>query len=172
LQGDASIVALFDTLGVNTSFTSSGITLTKKRQIHTDELFHYDFTPIPDMAQTVVVTCAMLHIPFRFTGLHTLKIKETDRLFALKTELQKLGFQLEILNDNTLEWNGERIHSETSPVITTYGDHRMAMAFAPVSCCIENGIRIANPDVVSKSYPSFWDDLRKANFIINRYLPE
>ena len=95
---------------------------------------------MPDMAQTAVVTCIMLNIPFRFNALQSLKIKETDRLNALKAEFHKLGYQLEIHNENTLEWNGKRYEAETSPVIATYQDHRMAMAFAPISLCMENGI--------------------------------
>jgi len=167
IQGDASIVELFDRLGVSTSFHSSGITLAKKRL--TSEmicLFQFDFTDMPDMAQTVAVTCAMLHIPFHFTGLHSLKIKETDRLFALQTELRKLGYVLDILNDNALQWHGERCEAEPSPVIATYEDHRMAMAFAPVALCLDAGICIAHPEVVSKSYPKFWDDLKSAHFSI------
>ena len=194
LQGDAAIAGLFDKLGVKTSFFPLSVTLTKKQRTLDGPLI-CDFTSIPDMAQTVAVTCAMLHIPFRLTGLQSLKIKETDRLFALKTELRKLGFLLEIQNENTLVWNGERCNAEVSPVIETYDDHRMAMAFAPASLlfnyelritnydttngdgnvqrstlnaqrCSGSGIRIADPHVVSKSYPSFWDDLKKANFVI------
>ena len=165
LQGDASIAGLFDRLGVRTSFTPSGLTLTKK-PVTVDSPLVFDFTSMPDMAQTVAVTCAMLHIPFRFTGLQSLKIKETDRLLALQTELQKLGYLLHIQNDNTLTWNGERCEAETAPVIATYEDHRMAMAFAPASFRMEHGIRIADAHVVSKSYPSFWNDLKTANFLI------
>ena len=183
LQGDASIAELFDRLGVKTSYFPLCVTLTKKQRTLDGPLI-FDFTSMPDMAQTLAVTCAMLHIPFRFTGLQSLKIKETDRLSALKTELKKLGFLLEIQNDNTLVWNGACCKAETSPVIETYDDHRMAMAFAPALCNYElritnyestaddinaqrnTGIRIANPHVVSKSYPTFWDDLKKANFMI------
>ncbi len=165
LQGDASIVELFDKLGVKTTFTISGAILTKKKQ-SAHSPFIFDFVSMPDMAQTAVVTCVMLNIPFRFNGLQSLKIKETDRLHALKTELRKFGYQLEIHNENTLEWNGERGEPESSPIIATYEDHRMAMAFAPISLCMENGISIADPEVVSKSYPTYWNDLRKAGFSI------
>ena len=165
LQGDAAIKCLFDRLGVKTLFTPLGATLTKKDRI-IDRPLVFDFLSMPDMAQTGVVTCTMLHIPFRFTGLQSLKIKETDRLFALKTELRKLGFLLEIQNDDTLVWNGERCEVDAYPVIATYEDHRMAMAFTPASLCRKEGIYIANPQVVSKSYPSFWNDLLKANFFI------
>jgi len=191
LQGDACIADLFETLGVETFFTPSGVTLTKKRRTvnnaggtdaageisaltKVDIPLVFDFTSMPDMAQTVVVTCVALQIPFRFTGLQSLKIKETDRLLALQTELKKLGYLLEIYNDHTLAWNGERCPPvigrneaiQPPPVFATYDDHRMAMAFTPVSLYMESGIYIAGPEVVSKSYPSFWNDLKKANFII------
>ena len=165
LQGDASIVELFDKLGVCTTFTPEGVTLTKKRCTLENPLI-FDFISMPDIAQTAVVTCVMLDIKFHFTGLQTLKIKETDRLFALKTELQKFGYLIDILNENTLEWNGGRCEAEELPVVSTYEDHRMAMAFAPISLCTDKGMKISNPEVVSKSYPSFWDDLKKSGFVI------
>ena len=165
LQGDASIVELFEKLGVRTTFTPSGVTLSKKT-CEIDSPLVFDFVSMPDMAQTVAVTCAMLNIPFHFSGLQSLKIKETDRLNALKVELRKLGYMLEVRNENSVEWNGERCEAEASPVIETYEDHRMAMAFAPISLCGKSGINIANPEVVSKSYPSYWDDLSKADFMI------
>ena len=165
LQGDASIAGLFDTLGVKTAFNPLGVTLTKKQRALAGQLV-FDFISMPDMAQTVAVTCAMLQIPFRFTGLQSLKIKETDRLHALQTELRKLGFLSEIENDDTLVWDGEICGTDATPVIATYEDHRMAMSFAPVSLGMEHGIQIADPHVVSKSYPSFWTDLKKADFII------
>jgi 3-phosphoshikimate 1-carboxyvinyltransferase len=168
LQGDASIAALFDKLGVHTTFTSSGVILTKKQPTIDKPLF-FDFTSMPDMAQTVAVTCSMLQIPFHFEGLHTLRIKETDRIHALKTELQKLGRRLEIRNENSLTWNGAECQVDALPVIDTYKDHRMAMAFAPVACCLEKGVCIADPNVVSKSYPTFWDDLKKANFLLTDF---
>ena len=120
---------------------------------------------IPDLAQTFVVTCALLNIPFRFSGLQSLKIKETDRIEALKTELRKLGYILKDENDCSLVWDGTRFEAEKHPIIQTYEDHRMAMAFAP-SSFIFPGIRIANPGVVSKSYPGYWKDLTMAGFQI------
>jgi 3-phosphoshikimate 1-carboxyvinyltransferase len=164
LQGDASIVALFDKLGVQTTFTSLGITLAKKEK--ETSLLTFDFVSMPDMAQTAAVTCAMLGIPFRFNGLQSLKIKETDRLEALKTELGKFGYPITVYDGNTLEWNGERSESAPAPVVTTYEDHRMAMAFAPIAMCRPEGVRISDPEVVSKSYPSYWNDLKKAGFSI------
>ena len=175
LQGDASIVGLFDKLGVSTVFTTEGAVLTKKHHYNTSlripnsehvALCENDFVSMPDIAQTTVVTCVMLNIPFHFTGLQSLKIKETDRLNALKTEFLKFGYPLKIHNNNSISWSGERCVAEPSPIISTYDDHRMAMAFAPMSLCIENEISIADPEVVSKSYPTYWDDLRKAGFLL------
>jgi len=125
-----------------------------------------DFTNEPDLAQTLAVTCCLLDIPFHFTGLQSLRIKETDRISALQTELKKLGYIVKA-SENTLKWEGEKCNPDTDPVISTYDDHRMAMAFAPV--CLRKGkIRINNPDVVSKSYPAFWKDLVKAGFTVKK----
>ena len=126
----------------------------------------YNFINEPDLAQTFVVVCVLLNIPFRFTGLQSLKIKETDRIEALKTELRKLGYLLTDSNDSILEWNGERCEPEADPVIATYEDHRMAMAFAPAALVLPQGITIADPGVVTKSYPTFWDNLRKEGFTV------
>lgn len=164
LQGDAAGAGLFSQVGVKTVFTERGVLL--KRNGNRPEKLVYDFVNEPDLAQTFVVTCVLLHIPFRFTGLQSLKIKETDRIEALKTELRKLGFLLTDRNDSILEWNGERCAPETDPVIATYEDHRMAMAFAPAALVLPEGIRIAEPGVVSKSYPRYWDDLKAAGFTI------
>lgn len=164
LQGDAAGAGLFSQVGVKTVFTERGVLL--KRNGNRSEKLVYDFVNEPDLAQTFAVTCVLLHIPFRFTGLQSLKIKETDRIEALKTELRKLGFLLTDRNDSILEWNGERCAPETDPVIATYEDHRMAMAFAPAALVLPEGIRIAEPGVVSKSYPRYWDDLKAAGFTI------
>ncbi|MDR0395578.1 MAG: 3-phosphoshikimate 1-carboxyvinyltransferase, partial [Tannerella sp.] len=129
MQGDAAIVELFDKLGVKTTFTCSGAILARKERA-VDPPFTFDFVSMPDMAQTAAVACIMLGIPFKFTGLQSLRIKETDRLAALQTELGKLGYPLTIRDGNALEWNGERSDAAQSPVIATYDDHRMAMAFA------------------------------------------
>lgn len=131
------------------------------------ERLEEDFVDIPDLAQTFVVTCALLNIPFRFTGLQSLKIKETDRIAALRTELKKLGYLIEEENDSVLMWNGERCEPEAVPVIATYEDHRMAMAFAPAVITFPK-LLIADPQVVSKSYPGYWEDLKLAGFqVIN-----
>ena len=164
LQGDAAGAKLFAQLGVGTTFTDRGVVL--KRTGNLAKKLVYNFVNEPDLAQTFVVTCVFLNIPFRFTGLQSLKIKETDRIVALKTELSKLGYILTDSNDSILEWNGERCEPEDNPVIATYEDHRMAMAFAPAALVRPEGIEIAHPEVVTKSYPRYWDDLKAAGFII------
>ncbi len=166
LQGDSTIVLLFRLFGVHTDFTSEGRVKLTRRAVTLPSRFDYDCVRTPDMAQTLAVTCAMLRIPFRLTGLQSLRIKETDRLNALQTELRKLGVVLTEHDGKILEWDGSRCEAQPKPVIATYDDHRMAMAFAPVALCREEGIRIANPEVVSKSYPRFWDDLQTAGFQI------
>ena len=120
---------------------------------------------MPDLAQTFVCTCCAMGVPFHFTVLQTLKIKETDRIAALKTEMAKLGYQLEAINDCELKWDGLKSQISNSP-IDTYDDHRMALAFAPLA--MKSPISINNPQVVSKSYPRFWEDLESANFNISR----
>lgn len=167
LQGDSVVKYLFSMLGVKTVFDSrergvpTTVTLSKTgvRPARLD----YDFINQPDMAQTFVVCCAMLDIPFHFKGLATLKIKETDRIEALKTEMRKLGFVIRDVDGRELIWDGERCEPQPDAAIDTYEDHRMAMAFAPASLLIP-GLRINNPHVVSKSYPHFWNDLQMAGF--------
>lgn len=167
-QGDSVVKYLFSLLGVKTTFDNkeegqpTTVTLTRHRCLL--PRLDYDFTGSPDLAQTFVVTCALLDIPFTFTGLASLKIKETDRIEALKAEMKKLGYPIKDENNNTLRWEGERCTPSLQP-IDTYEDHRMALAFAPAACRFP-GLRINNPGVVSKSYPHYWDDLRKAGFNI------
>lgn len=167
-QGDSVVKYLFSLLGVKTTFDNkeegqpTTVTLTRHRCLL--PRLDYDFTGSPDLAQTFVVTCALLDIPFTFTGLASLKIKETDRIEALKAEMKKLGYLIKDENNNTLRWEGERCTPSLQP-IDTYEDHRMALAFAPAAYRFP-GLRINNPGVVSKSYPHYWDDLRKAGFNI------
>lgn len=164
-QGDSRGAEVFSRLGITTEFTPQGIKIKKTGKA--PERLEEDFVDIPDLAQTFVVTCALLNIPFRFTGLQSLKIKETDRIAALRTELKKLGYLIEEENDSVLMWNGERCEPEAVPVIATYEDHRMAMAFAPAVTSCPN-LLIADPQVVSKSYPGYWEDLKLAGFqVIN-----
>ena len=164
LQGDAAGAKLFERLGVETRFTDRGVKL-RHTGIRCKELT-YDFVNEPDLAQTFVVTCALLGVPFRFTGLQSLKIKETDRIAALQTELRKLGYVLRDAQDSILSWDGERCEPEAHPVIATYEDHRMALSFAPAALVRPEGIAIAHPEVVSKSYPHYWSDLRAAGFTV------
>lgn len=166
LQGDSAVARLFEPLGINTVFTAGGVILKQAdRQTQTME---YDFEDEPDLAQTFVTTCCLLNIPFHFTGLQSLKIKETDRIEALKNELRKLGYLLEDSNNSILTWDGKRCEAEATPTIKTYEDHRMAMAFAPAALVRQHGITIANPEVVSKSYPYYWEDLQKSGFSIEK----
>lgn len=170
LQGDAGVADIFQLLGVTTDFieTADGMIMAriskKKKNVKS---ISYDFVNQPDLAQTLVVTCCMMHIPFHFTGLSTLRIKETDRLTALRTELAKLGYDIVEENGSELIWDGQRrqlTDEELRQVsIDTYDDHRMAMAFAP--CCLKLGsLAINHPEVVTKSYPAFWNDLQTAGF--------
>ncbi|RLT79005.1 3-phosphoshikimate 1-carboxyvinyltransferase [Bacteroides acidifaciens] len=164
-QGDSRGAEVFSRLGITTEFTTKGVKLKKTGK--TPKRLEEDFIDIPDLAQTFVVTCALMNIPFRFTGLQSLKIKETDRIAALRNELKKLGYLIEEENDSVLMWNGERCEPEETPVIATYEDHRMAMAFAPAIICHPT-MQIADPQVVTKSYPGYWKDLKQAGFqIIN-----
>lgn len=160
-QGDSRGAEIFSLLGIRTAYTDRGVKLTQTGTpvSHLVE----DLVDIPDLAQTFVVTCCLMNIPFRFTGLQSLKIKETDRITALITELRKLGYVVYSEQDSILFWNGERCPAEASPVISTYEDHRMAMAFAP-ACLVLPHIQIDEPQVVSKSYPAYWEDLQKAGF--------
>lgn len=160
-QGDSRGAEVFSRLGITTEFTTKGVKLKKTGKA--PERLEEDFIDIPDLAQTFVVTCALMNIPFRFTGLQSLKIKETDRIAALRNELKKLGYLIEEENDSVLMWNGERCEPEATPVIATYEDHRMAMAFAPAIICHPT-MQIADPQVVTKSYPRYWEDLRQAGF--------
>ena len=167
-QGDSSVRYIFSLLGVKTAFKTKEegvpqtVTLTKSRR--PVPRLEYDFVNSPDLAQTFVVTCALLGVHFRFTGLRTLRIKETDRISALKTEMRKLGFVIHDEDDSVLYWDGERCEPQEVAAIDTYEDHRMALAFAPVS--LLRPVVINNPQVVTKSYPSFWDHLKAAGFSI------
>ena len=160
-QGDSRGAEVFSRLGITTEFTHEGVLLKKSNRLV--EQLNEDFVDIPDLAQTFAVTCCLLGIPFRFTGLQSLKIKETDRIFALKTELRKLGYLLQDVQDSILIWDGERCQPEAQPVIQTYEDHRMAMAFAPAALRFPE-MRIAEPQVVTKSYPTYWENLQQAGF--------
>lgn len=162
VQGDARVADFYTHLGVETHFTADGVCLRHIGQTETTPLL-LDLTDQPDLAQTLVVTCALLQRPFRFTGLQSLKIKETDRIAALKCELAKLGYRIVDSDDSVLAWDGQRAEADVHPAIDTYDDHRMAMAFAPTAAFFP-GLEIRHPEVVSKSYPAFWNHLRQAGF--------
>ena len=156
-QGDSMVAELFTRLGVETAYLTDGILLTPTNS-YTSRM-EYDFTDQPDLAQTFAVTCCLKGIPFHFIGLESLKIKETNRIVALMNELRKLGFVLTEPAEGQLAWENERCEPAETISIATYDDHRMAMAFAPVA--IKTPISIQHPDVVSKSYPEFWEDFDK-----------
>lgn len=163
LQGDSNIVNLFTDLGVVTEFTSDGVILRKKKR-STKKFFH-TFVNEPDLAQTFATSCCFMNIPFLFSGVDSLRIKETDRIDALKLELLKLGYVLNDNERNMLEWTGERTYPQEGAAIKTYDDHRIAMSFTP-ACIPFGSILIDDPMVVTKSYPAFWEDIKKAGFII------
>ncbi|WP_298072967.1 3-phosphoshikimate 1-carboxyvinyltransferase [uncultured Bacteroides sp.] len=165
-QGDSRGAELFARLGVQTEYIPQGVKLRKQGQ--SVARLDADMVDIPDLAQTFVVTCCLMDVPFRFTGLQSLKIKETDRICALITELRKLGYVVHAGQDSILWWDGGRCPADEQPGIDTYEDHRMAMAFAPV-CLVRPAIRINEPQVVSKSYPSYWNDLQAAGFRLTEY---
>ena len=168
-QGDSAVRYIFSMLGIKTAFADreadrlTDATLTR----HSCMLnrMDYDFTNQPDLAQTLIATCPVLGIPFHFTGLGSLRIKETDRIEAMKTEMEKLGYILHADSGTELSWEGDRCEPAAQPVIDTYEDHRMAMSFAPLAIRLGR-IGINHPEVVSKSYPHYWNDLRKAGFHI------
>ena len=155
-QGDSEIAEIFKSLGVTTEYAEDGVILLPNKETLVKNFF-LDFTNIPDLAQTVAVTCCLKDITFIFSGLQSLKIKETNRIEALIHELRKLGYVLHEPAEGTLAWNGEKCTADEDPVISTYEDHRMAMAFAPAA--LLQSVTIRNPSVVSKSYPNFWHDI-------------
>jgi 3-phosphoshikimate 1-carboxyvinyltransferase len=157
LQGDEEAEKLFCMLGVETSYTKDGATVTKTASPLPVEV-EYNFLNCPDLAQAFITSCVGLKIKGRFTGLRTLKHKETNRLFALQQELKKIGAQIEIDDDSLII--KDVIPSSPTSEFNTYGDHRMAMCLAPLSC-IYPKIIINAPDVVSKSFPGFWNEVEK-----------
>ncbi|KIC02557.1 3-phosphoshikimate 1-carboxyvinyltransferase [Flavobacterium sp. JRM] len=159
LQGDSELVSLYEKLGVKTTFQDNKMTLVKQENFKFGTV-NFDLNNTPDIAQTIVVTCLGLGIGCHLTGLHTLKIKETDRLEALRIELTKLGANISVTNDSLTLVATNEINSNAK--IATYNDHRMAMAFAPLALKVP--IIIEDAGVVSKSYPDFWKDLTNLGF--------
>ena len=174
-QGDAAVRYIFSMFGVKTVFKNrvttdeSGARREKKvvvlrKNNRSVPRLDYDFVNSPDLVQTIVVTCVAKDIPFHFRGLQTLKIKETDRIKALMQELRKVGVVIRVENGSDLVWDGERCEATFEP-IDTYEDHRMALSFAPLALCFPS-IAIRHPQVVTKSYPRFWEELQRAGFSV------
>ena len=160
LQGDSQLVKLYAPLGVETEFVDGGVVLSKNAEVKLPKMYDISLKEQPDLAQTLVVSCLLMNVPFKFSGLENLKIKETDRISALITECKKLGYIIKEVASGTLAWDGEKCAPRDEIKIDTYEDHRMAMAFAPA--VIKYGSIIINePDVVSKSYPSYWQEFQK-----------
>ncbi|MEZ4778519.1 MAG: 3-phosphoshikimate 1-carboxyvinyltransferase [Flavobacteriaceae bacterium] len=163
LQGDAALAEIYEQLGVTTEFfpKENSLKLSKdKSKLPKAVSLHLVNTP--DIAQTIAVTCFGLGVACHLTGLHTLKIKETDRLLALQTELEKMGATVNVTEDSLSLFPSEKLVENS--IIATYNDHRMAMAFAPLA--LKTALQIEDPEVVSKSFPTFWQDLEKLGFSI------
>ncbi|MEM6805708.1 MAG: 3-phosphoshikimate 1-carboxyvinyltransferase [Bacteroidota bacterium] len=165
MQGDRGIVEMMKNFGVASQFTKDGVILSKIEAQAGNGILELDFSDMPDMAQTVAVISAAKGIPVRMAGLHTLRIKETDRIAALYNELQKFGVEMQIDGDIcTIDGNV----SKSSSIVKTYDDHRMAMAFAPL-VFTQNSLMIDEPEVVQKSYPEFWQHLKGAGIKVEEY---
>ncbi|MCI6146216.1 MAG: 3-phosphoshikimate 1-carboxyvinyltransferase [Bacteroidales bacterium] len=165
LQGDSRIAELMSQMGVTGNWCGRYLDLRSDGGVGCCCSTFADLSGTPDIAQTLVVMLCLMGRPFRITGLRTLRIKETDRLEALRTELRKLGYVVKVEGDDAISWHFETTAAEASPHICTYHDHRMAMAFAPAAIRFP-GLIIDDAQVVSKSYPLFWEHLRQAGFKI------
>ena len=165
LQGDSRIAELMSQMGVTGNWCGRYLDLRSNGGVGYCCSTFADLSGTPDIAQTLVVMLCLMGRPFRITGLRTLRIKETDRLEALRTELRKLGYVVKVEGDDAISWHLETTAAEASPHICTYHDHRMAMAFAPAAIRFP-GLIIDDAQVVSKSYPLFWEHLRQAGFKI------
>jgi 3-phosphoshikimate 1-carboxyvinyltransferase len=161
-QGDSAIARLFEDFGVTVDCCGDNMVL-KADNSAVKEKIKMDLLENPDLAQTIVVTACLLDVPFHITGLQTLKIKETDRIEALRTQLLKMGYVLDVGEDFSLSWDGTKCAPESPIRINTFDDHRMAMAFAPAAVKYP-GIIINDVEVVSKSYPQYWEHLESAGF--------
>lgn len=162
LQGDSILVKLYKKLGVDATIKNGNLILSKNSNFKKPNFINLNLNDTPDLAQTIAVTCLGLKISCELNGLHTLKIKETDRLVALKNEISKFGAIVKITNDSLQLIAKKNLKYDVE--IDTYNDHRMAMAFAPLA--LKNNIKIKNEKVVTKSYPTFWDDLQSIGFQI------
>ena len=163
LQGDSILARIYRDFGVETSFSANEIVLKKTKECEFDAI-ECDLSNAPDIAQTIAVTCLGLGIGCELTGLHTLKIKETDRLEAMHTELTKFGAKV-VVSDRILRLAPTQ-DLVSNVAVNTYNDHRMAMAFGPLA--LKTSFVINDAEVVSKSYPDFWDDLEKLGFQLRK----
>ncbi len=165
-QGDAVIASIFNDFGIVTEYDKHHIRITKAKEYVPIKNYNFDFLRCPDLAQTVIATCAALNIEAHFYGLQTLLIKETDRVHALDTELSKIGYRLRLLSEDTWHlYSDKNAPYLTNPTFDTYEDHRMAMCLAPL-CIKINSLNINEPLVVEKSYPDYWKDLSACGFVI------
>ena len=153
--------SIYSHLGIKTTFIGNNLVIKKTSNSHT-QFLNLDLADTPDIAQTIAVSCLGLNIPCKLTGLSTLKIKETDRLVALQNEIKKFGADVKITNNSLNLYPIQSLNQYVQ--ISTYNDHRMAMAFATIA--IKTDLFIKDPDVVSKSYPNFWKDLKTLGFDI------
>ena len=164
VQGDSALANLFNHFGVQTSFNDDCAVISSgKRNEMSDEVLCLNLSTTPDIVPTMVVTACLKGRNFHFCGIHNLRVKESDRIAALTAEMRRLGYVLHSDFDS-IGWKGERCTSESSPIISTYSDHRMAMAFAPAAT-IFPGLCIADVGVVNKSFPKFWIEMRKLGII-------
>ena len=161
MQGDSVLADIYKDFGVETGFKDNSIIISKVANCEEDTV-NCNLIKAPDIAQTIAVTCLGLGVNCHLEGLHTLKIKETDRLLALKNEIEKFGTPVSISEDSLTINNAQKLNDNIT--VETYKDHRMAMAFAPLS--LKTNLTINEADVVSKSYPDFWKDLSQIGFII------
>ncbi len=163
LQGDKELINIYKKFGVESEFYENQIILKKIEDFQQPNYIELDLNNTPDIAQTIAVTCAALRIKCKLIGLATLKIKETDRLEALKNELTKFGIHVFVTNASFEIKGFEK--AQTNITVKTYHDHRMAMAFAPLKLYYD--FKIEDKEVVEKSYPSFWKDFEKLGIIFN-----
>ncbi|MFT6717153.1 MAG: 3-phosphoshikimate 1-carboxyvinyltransferase, partial [Saprospiraceae bacterium] len=164
LQGDAAIVEIFEKLGVSTQFLDNEIIIKKNPDFQLPEKLIHDFSDCPDVAQTLASTVAGLGVEGHFTGLESLRIKETDRIQAIKDELNKFNIEVDILADDEIIIKKGDL-SETSEFIETYDDHRVAMSIAPLCLLLDDELKIKDSEVVEKSYPDFWKDLNEVGLV-------
>jgi len=164
IQGDSIISRIYQAFGVDTIYEKDCIIISKNKNTNLPEKLELDLSDTPDLAQTIAVTCLGLGIECKLSGLHTLKIKETDRIEALKKEFIKLGVTNVNASDSTIYFEGNQSLNNNIK-ISTYQDHRMALSFAALAVIID--ISIESPNVVSKSFPNFWNNLKKLGFKIN-----